>query len=81
MPLRVESACELDQMRRVVGTRDASTHHLVIARMLAFEPQAPARTVDTQLFSTALLVRVNETGVVYAFGNANGSPNPQIVTP
>ena len=47
----------------------------------AIEPQAQARTVDTQLFSTALLVRVNETGVVYAFGNANGSPNPQIVTP
>ncbi len=42
----------------------------------AIEPQAQPYTVDTQLFSTALLVRVNEIGVVYAFGNANGSPNP-----
>ena len=47
----------------------------------AIEAQAQAHTVDTQLFSTALLLRVNETGVVYAFGNANGSPNPQIITP
>jgi hypothetical protein len=47
----------------------------------ATEPQAQSRTVDTQLFSTALLVRINETGMVYAFGNANGSPYPQIVTP
>jgi len=47
----------------------------------AIESQAQAQTVDTQLFSTALLVRVNETGVVYAFGNRNGSPNPQIVMP
>jgi hypothetical protein len=47
----------------------------------ATEPQAQPRTVDTQLFNTALLVRVNETGVVYAFGNANGSPYAQIVTP
>jgi len=47
----------------------------------AIEPQAQPHTVDTQLFSTALLVRINETGVVYAFGNANGSPAPQIVTP
>ena len=47
----------------------------------ATEPQAQARTVDTQMFSTALLVRVNETGVVYAFGNANNGPVPQIVRP
>ena len=47
----------------------------------AIEPEAQPYTVDTQLFSTALLIRVNETGVVYAFGNANGSPNVQIVTP
>jgi hypothetical protein len=47
----------------------------------ATEPQAQARTVDTQMFTTALLVRVNETGVVYAFGNANNGPVPQIVRP
>jgi hypothetical protein len=47
----------------------------------ALELEAQPYTVDTQLFSTAWLVRVNETGVVYAFGNANGSPNPQIITP
>jgi hypothetical protein len=47
----------------------------------ATEPQAQARTVDTQLFSGALLVRINETGVVYAFGNANNSPYAQVVVP
>jgi hypothetical protein len=47
----------------------------------ALEPEAHAYTVDTQLFSTALLVRVNELGIVYAFGNANGSPNVEIVSP
>jgi hypothetical protein len=47
----------------------------------ATESQAQARTVDTLLFSGALLVRVNETGVVYAFGNANNSPYAQVVAP
>ena len=46
----------------------------------AIELQAQPYTVDTQTFSTALLIRVNEAGVVYAFGNANGSPNVQVVT-
>jgi hypothetical protein len=50
----------------------------------ATEPQAQGRTVDIQLFSTlfstALLMRINETGVVYAFGNANNGPPVQVIT-
>jgi hypothetical protein len=46
----------------------------------ATEPQAQPRTVDIQLFSTALLMRINETGVVYAFGNANNGPPVQVIT-
>ncbi|HEU4327724.1 MAG TPA: hypothetical protein VFS21_31585 [Roseiflexaceae bacterium] len=47
----------------------------------AIEPQAQPRTVDAVFFEYTLLVRVNETGVVYAFGNANNSPYAQVVRP
>jgi len=47
----------------------------------AVEARAQPQTVDTQLFSTALLVRINETGVVYAFGNPNLPAPVQIITP
>ncbi len=41
----------------------------------ATEPQAQARTANTQLFSSGLLVHFNETGEVYIFGNPN-APAP-----
>ena len=44
----------------------------------ATEPQARPRTVDTQLFSGGLLVRFNDTGLTYLFGNRN-SPGPVLV--
>ncbi len=47
----------------------------------AIEPQAEPHTVDTQLFSTALLVRINETGVVYVFGNPNAPAPVLIIAP
>jgi hypothetical protein len=47
----------------------------------AIEPRAQPYTVDTQLFSHALLLRINETGVVYVFGNPNLPAPVQIVTP
>ena len=42
MPALVEGARKLDQMRGVIGALHAAAHHLVIARVLAFEPQPPA---------------------------------------
>ncbi|GAB4201554.1 MAG: hypothetical protein OHK0022_23710 [Roseiflexaceae bacterium] len=47
----------------------------------AVEPQPRPYTVDTMLFDTALLIRLNETGVVYAFGNANNGPAVQVFRP
>ena len=47
----------------------------------ATEPKAQAGTADIQLFETGLLVRIQETGVVYAFGNTNTPTAAQIVTP
>jgi hypothetical protein len=47
----------------------------------AVEAQAQPRTADIQLFDNVLLVRINETGVVYAFGNTNTPTDAQIVAP
>jgi hypothetical protein len=47
----------------------------------ATESEAQARTADIQLFETGLLVRIQDTGVVYAFGNTNTPTAAQIVTP
>jgi len=48
----------------------------------ATEPQAQARTADIQFFDgIGLVVRIQETGVVYAFGNTNTPTAAQIVTP
>jgi hypothetical protein len=44
----------------------------------ATEPKAQGHTVDTQLFSGGLLVRFNDTGLAYLFGNRN-SPGPVLV--
>jgi hypothetical protein len=40
----------------------------------ATEPQAQPYTVDTLVFDSAWLVRINETGVLYAFGGADNKP-------
>ena len=48
----------------------------------ATEPQGQARTADIQFFDgIGLVVRIQETGVVYAFGNTNTPTAAQIVTP
>jgi hypothetical protein len=47
----------------------------------ATEAQAEGRTADIELFDKVLLVRINETGVVYAFGNTNTPTDAQIVSP
>ena len=48
----------------------------------ATEPEGQARTADIQFFDgIGLVVRIQETGVVYAFGNTNTPTAAQIVTP
>ena len=49
MATLVERACQIDEVRRVVGAIDAAAHHLVVARVLAFEPQTPARNPEQGL--------------------------------
>ena len=47
----------------------------------ATEPRAQPHTVDTLVFSSAWLVRINETGVVYAMGNSADSMPVHVVVP
>ena len=42
MPALIQRARQLDEMRGVIGAFHAAAHHLVIACVLAFEPEAPA---------------------------------------
>ena len=42
LPALVQRARQLDEMRGVIGAFDAAAHHLVVACVLAFEPEAPA---------------------------------------
>ena len=44
-------------------------------------PRPQARTADIQLFDKALIVRINETGQVFAFGDTNTPTDAQIVAP
>jgi hypothetical protein len=47
----------------------------------ATEPEAQARRADIQLFSSVLLIRIQETGVTYAFGNTNTPGSAQVILP
>ena len=66
---------------RGFGTAWASNTPVRVGIGWATEPRAQARTADIQLFDKVLLLRINETGVVYAFGNTNTSTDAQIVAP